>query len=222
MLNVHRLSICFPGLVLALAFAAGQQPSEDDVVARLLPGDDPHRMVNLDPVQRSAAVKELHSAQKTATEMRAVEVAFLLAANNANYEKNRDFLVNDLRGCASSSVKSGCDGNVADYLIVLYERGHKDVLKPLMLAGKDSYSPAVAESLGSFLSKLISDSAGDYFDTVRRFPSDTQEQLCDLAGMADGNGLSADALGQIQKELKARGDELSLTCLQAIEAANRP
>jgi hypothetical protein len=206
---------------LAVTIAAGQRQSGNDVVARLLPDGDPHRIVEVDPAKKSAVVKDLQSAQKTAKETRAVEVAFLLAVYGANYEKNRDYLVDNLRGCTNSAIKSGCDGNVADFLIVLYERGHKDVLKPLMLVGKDSYSPVVGETLGSFISNLIADGPTDFFDTIRGLSPETQKELCDFAGMADGGGLSADRLHQIQKELNARGDAISLNCLQAIEAANR-
>ncbi|MFY9935383.1 MAG: hypothetical protein WAK33_00835, partial [Silvibacterium sp.] len=107
------------------------------------------------------------------------------------------------------------------YLIVLYERSHKDVLKPLMLVGKDSFSPIVADKLGGFFSSLVVDGPADFFDTIRPFPPQTQTQLCDLAGISDGGGMSAARLQLVRQELKARGDDLSLACLEAIEAANK-
>ena len=207
--------------MFAVTLAAGQQQPEQDIMARLLPDENPHRVVKVDPAQRDEVVKELRAAQKTATGARAVEIAFLLAAFDANYAKNRDYLIDNLRGCTTSAVKSGCDGNIAEYLLALYEQGHKDVLKPLMLIGKDSYSAAGAVSLGRFLSSLIADDAAEFFDAIRRLPAETQSQLCDLAGMGYGDGLPADRLQRILKELKARGDEVSLTCLQAIEAASK-
>jgi hypothetical protein len=219
--EVRQPSLYFALLVIASAIAAGQQKAERDIVARLLPDGDPHRMVNPDPAEKGAAIKELRSAQKTATEERLAQVAFLLAAYGSDYEKNRDYLIEDLRGCTTPAIKSGCDGNIADYLIVLYERGHKDVLKPMMLVGKDSYSAAVAESLGSFLSNFLIDSPDAFFDTIRPFTPDAQKDLCGLAGTADGGGLSAEKLQRVRKTLNAKNDELSLTCLQAIEAANK-
>jgi hypothetical protein len=214
-------SIHFAVPLLAAVFAAGQQQVEPDIVARLLPDGNPHRLVNLDPEEKKTTVKQLRSVQKTASDKQSVEVAFLLAAYDSDYGKNRDYLIENLRGCTTSAIKSGCDRKIADYLIALYERGHKDVLKPLMLLGKDSYSPIVAESLGSFIADLLTESPGAFFDTARQFPPETQNELCDLAGTADGGGLSADKLLRIQKELKARNDEISLTCLQTIEAANK-
>lgn len=213
------MSIQFGLLVLASAIAAGQQ-SENDIVERLLPDGDPHRLVIPEPAEKSAAIKELRLAQKTASEERAVEVAFLLAAYDSDYRKNRDYLINNLRGCTTPAIKYGCDGSIADYLILLYQRGHKDVLKPLMLVGKDSYSAIVAEGLGRFLSSLIVESPDAFFETMREFPPETRKDLCDSAGMANGGGLSAEQLQRVTKELKTRNDELSLTCLEAIESAN--
>ena len=214
--------IRFAVLLFAAVLAAGQKAAGGDIVARLLPDGDPHRLVDPGPAERSSAIKELQSAQKAARGSRAVQVAFLLAANDSNYDKNRDYLIANLRGCTNPGIKSGCDGKIADYLSVLYTRGHKDVLKPLMLTGKDSFSPVVAESLGGFFANLVTDGTAEFFDTMRRFPPATQKQLCDLAGTSTGDGMSAAQLQQVRKELKARGDDLSLTCLEAIEAANRP
>ena len=207
--------------VLAVVLAVGQKAAGGDIVARLLSDGNPHRLVTLDPAQKSSSIKALQSAQKAASGTRSVEVAFLLAAYDSSYEKNRDYLIANLRGCTHPGIKSGCDGNIADYLIVLYEHGHKDVLKPLMLVGKDSFSPVVADKLGSFFSNLVTDGPADFFDTIRPFPPQTQTQLCDLAGISDGGGMSAAQLQQVRQELKARGDDLSLACLETIEAANR-
>jgi hypothetical protein len=213
--------IYFAVLLFAAVLATAQKAAVGDIVARLLPDGDPHRLVILDPAQKSSAIKELQSAQKAAHDARLVEVAFLLAAYDSNYDKNRDYLIANLRGCTSPGIKSGCNGNIADYLIVLYEHGHKDVLKPLMLVGKDSFSPVVADKLGGFFSNLVADGPADFFDTIRPFPPQTQTQLCDLAGISDGGGMSAAQLQQVRQELKARGDDLSLACLETIEAANR-
>ncbi|HEX3472939.1 MAG TPA: hypothetical protein VHT28_17300 [Silvibacterium sp.] len=220
--DVERSSIHFVMAVLIAGIAPGQQQVGHDIIARLLPDGNPHRIVSLDTAEKNTAVKQLRAAQKAATDEQSVEVAFLLAAYDSDYEKNRDYLIENLRGCTTPALKSGCDRSIAHYLIVLYERGHKDVLKPLMLLGKDSYNPIVSEGLGDFFSDLLADSPGAFLDTIRQFEPQAQKQLCDLAGAADGDGLSADKFQRVQKELKARNDELSLTCLQVIEAANRP
>ena len=219
--DVGRSSIHFGLLVFASAIAAGQQNVERDIVARLLPDGDPHRIVNPDPAEKSTAIKQLRSAQKTASDERSAEIAFLLAAYDSDYDKNRDSLIDNLRGCTTPAIKSGCDGRIADYLIALYERGHKEILKPLMLIGKDSYSAVVSEGVGGFSSELLTNSPTEFFDTIRTFTPQAQEQLCDLAGTADGGGMSANNLLRVRKELTMRGDELSLTCLRAVEAANR-
>ena len=213
------LLTCFA--LLAMASSIAGQPAGQDIVSRLLPDGDPHRMVDPGPAEKSTAIKQLRSVQKSAHDERSVEATFLLAAYGSDFEKNRDALIDNLRGCTTPAIKYGCDGNIAEYLITLYQRGHKDVLKPLMLVGKNSYSAVVAENLGSFLATLLSSNPDVFFETTREFTPEAREDLCELAGTGDGDGLSAEKLEQVRKELKGRNDELSVACLQAIETANR-
>jgi len=220
--GVKWLTLQFVLLAVMSAAGIGQQHAERDVVARLLPDHNARRIANLSPEERKKAVEQLQLIQKQATRQRAQEVAFLLAAYDSDYEKNRDYLIHALRGCTSPSIKFECDDNTGAFLIVLYERGHREVLEPLMVFGKDSYNAALAELVGGFYADVLTKNPTEFLDIIRRLSPRTQKRLCELAGATDGSGMSAQDLGRVRKQLKAVGDELALTCLRGVEAANRP
>jgi hypothetical protein len=167
-------------------------------------------------------VKQLQVAQKRATGERSQEVAFLLAAYGSDYEKNRDYLIHILRGCSSPSIKLGCNDNTGAFLIVLYERGHKELLEPLMLVGKDTNGAALAEEVGDFCSVVLLKSPAEFLDTIRRFPPRTQRQVCELAGAGDGGGMAPADLKRVRKQLTAKSDEVATRCWRGVEASNRP
>jgi hypothetical protein len=154
--------------------------------------------------------------------MRAQEVAFLLAAYDSDYQKNRDYLVHVLRGCATPSVQFGCDDSTGAFLEALYQRGHKGVLKPLMLYGKDSYNASLAELLGDFCSRVLANHTDEFLDAIRSMTPTAQRKVCEFAGSADGGGMNPKDLLQVRKKLKTLGDDLALRCLRAVESGSKP
>lgn len=214
-----------PVVLLQLLLATlglAQEHAPQDIVARLLPDHNARRVVDLSPAQKGKAVNQLQAIQKQATGERSQEVAFLLAAYGSDYEKNRDYLIHTLRGCTSPSIKFGCNDNTGAFLIVLYERGHKELLEPLMLFGKDSYNAALAEGVGAFYGEVLVKNPTEFLDTIRRFPPKTQRRVCELAGAGDGGGISPADLKRVRKQLTAKSDEVAAKCWRAVEAANRP
>lgn len=209
-------------LLLVASVAACQEHPHSDIVVKLMPDGNPSHLARLSPAEQNQAVRQLQSEQKQASAKRRQELAFLLAAMDSDYEKNRDYLVHILRGCTDPSIKFGCDLDTGGFLIALYERGHKDVLKPLMLYGKDSYNAALAEMLGAFYSDVLAERASEFLDTIRGFTPRTQARLCELAGTGDGGGIAKKDLQKARKALKAIGDEIAMKCLRAVETANKP
>ena len=167
-------------------------------------------------------MKQLQVAQKRATGERAQEVAFLLAAYDSDYEKNRDYLIHILRGCSGLSTKLGCNDNTGAFLIVLYKRGHKELLEPLMLVGKDTNGAALAEEVGDFCSEVLLKRPAEFLDTIRQFPARTQRQVCELAGAGDGGGMAPADLKRVRKQLTAKSDEVATRCWRGVETSNRP
>ncbi|MGA2437234.1 MAG: hypothetical protein ABSF57_01815 [Acidobacteriaceae bacterium] len=223
---MNRLIILFAVATVMVSTAVGQR--RPDVVERLMPDGNAQAIVNLTPAQRDKVVIQLQAIQKQATGDRLLDVTFLLAAYGSDYEKNRDALIHNLRGCSTSSYASrapykyGCSNSVADCLIVLYKRGHKEVLQPLLLLGMAAANADIAEGTGGFGSDILIDHPTDLLDAIRPLQPKTQRQLCRFVGSADGGGIGTPSLRRVQKNLKAIGDDLALTCLQQVEAANKP
>ena len=210
-------------LLVTFAIAAGQNKPNPDIVATLLPNGDPHRMLKLSAPEKQAAIKQLLAVQKESTGKKQVQVAFLLAALGSDYARNSKYLIGNLRDCAGPSPESNCDANATgEFLIVLYEHGHQDVLKPLMLTGLGTDNAALQESLGGFLSRVLIASPEVFLDAIRPLTAKTQRRVCDLTGRTDGGGMSPADLQLVRHKLNPIHDELAENCLRAVEAANRP
>lgn len=218
-----RRLILFLFLFTALVgICLAQQGSQEDVVTKLLPNHYPQKLPGLNPAESKKVISQLQSAQRKATGMRAQEVTFLLAAYNSDYQKNRDYLVHVLRGCATHSVQFGCDEITGAFLEALYQRGHKDVLKPLMLYGKDSYNASLAELLGDFCSRVLANHTDEFLGAIRSMTPKDQRKVCEFAGSADGGGMNPKNLQQVRKNLKRINDDLALRCLRAVELGSKP
>ena len=192
-----------------------------DIVQKLMPSGYLPRVLKLSHAEKAEAVKQLQVAQKRATKKRSQEISFLLAALGSDYEHNRDYLINVLRGCNSTSVKNNCDDDTGAYLIWLYRHGHHEVLQPLMVVGMHSYQAALAETIGAFYADVVTRAPTRFLDALRPLAIPTQKKLCGLAGSTDGGGMAVEDLKMVRKSLRAVDDEVARRCLQEIEKANK-
>jgi hypothetical protein len=213
----------FPWLLIGVPFliAVAAAQNANDIVTKLIPDHNPLHVAKLTSQDRSRAIAQLKEAQKHATGTQSQQLAFLLAALDSDYVENRDYLIHVLHGCSTPAVKSDCDENTGDFLIALYQRGHKEVLKPLMLVGKDSYNATLAELLGDFYANVIAEHPTEFLDTIRPLSPKAQKRLCSRAGAGDGSGMAPQKLRQVRRELRSLGDDVALTCLRSVEAANK-
>jgi len=225
-LSVHTVRAMKAAIILLVfsnvAICQTAPNKNKDLVESLMPDRNPRQLVKLSGAGRIRAVKELSLEQKRVTGKHAQEVAFLLAAFGSNYDENRDYLIKSLRGCNSPSIKHDCDEDTVAFLIELYNRGHHEVLSPLLVVGSDSYSAAGLEMLGSFSSDVLTKSPNVFLDTIRPLSTKSRNRLCELAGLADGGGIAKADLRQVRKQLKAIGGNLALQCLRRVEDANKP
>lgn len=192
---------------------------ERDVVQELMPGGVPPKSFRLTAAQKTRVIKQLQAAQKQATGRRGQQIAFLLAALGSKYENNRDYLVQALQGCSIKPIRNDCNEDTAVLLMALYHFNHHEVLGPLFVAGATS-DAALSEALGSFYSDILTQNSFDFVKAIRLVSKATQNQICFLAGSADGGGMTSSALRKARKQLGAVGDEVALGCLQQIEKAN--
>jgi hypothetical protein len=216
------------GVVATLSFAlllpaqSGPVASQQDIVEQLLPNGEIPKEVVVKPEQRDRVIKILKVAQNTADAQRAQQVAFLLAALDSDYDRNRDYLLHVLSGCNYPEIRYGCDDMAGFYLIYLWEHGHPEILAPLLRTSIGSYNAAGSEGLGAFFGDLVQKSPEKFLDAVGTFPVSTQKKACSFAGMSDGGGLGAKGLAQARKKLRGIGSEVALRCLKEIEDSNKP
>jgi len=194
-------------------------PETNDVVQKLMPDGTPPRIIRLSAAERTTAVKELEQAQRRATGMRSQDIAFLLAALDSDYPRNRAYLVAVLRGCDSRRINNNCDEHTAELLIRLDELGHHDVLQPLLAAGVHS-DAAVSELLGTFYGRVLLEHTTEFLDAIRPFSASEQKTICYLAGSADGAGMASKDVSRARHDLKRIGDSVALRCLRQVETAN--
>ena len=92
----------------------------------------------------------------------------------------------------------------------------------MLVLAKDAANAEIQEGAGSFGSEVLVHNPSDLLDAIRPLPPKTQREVCRFVGSADGGGIGAPNLRRVRANLKAIGDELSLTCLQQVEIANKP
>lgn len=190
-----------------------------DIVQVLLPKDQPPAIPHIAKHERLAVIKTLLQKQANAGGERAQKIAFLLAALGINYTHNRDYLVHVLQGCGVPSIKYGCSWETGQFLILLYENAHPDVLPSLLLAGSQSYDSMLSEELGDFSGNVLARQPGEFLSAIRPFTLKKQNEICEMAGLGDGGGISPEALKSIHENLSAIGGRLAHRCLREVESA---
>ena len=211
-------------LTIAVVFSAGSfgqtARTGSTVVDQLLPNGNPHSLSLPKPAARNGVIKRLKAIQNDPKKPQAQQVAFLLAVLDVDYEHNRDFLLRVFKGCDSVVIQRGCDDMTGEYLAYLYEHGHAELLKPLMVDGAKSYNAAGSEFVGDFLSHIVARSTNDFISAIRSLAVPEQKKVCQFAGSADGGGMNAKDLANARKMLKAMNDPVATRCLREIERAN--
>lgn len=212
------VAVAMMAALFALA-QSSQGKAQQDIVEKLLPDGGIPKDLRIPSDQRDSVVKKLKLAQVSAHAQRAQQVAFLLAAFDVEYERNRDYLLHVLSGCNYPEIRYGCDDMTGFYLIYLYEHGHQEILAPLLKTSIGSYNAAGSEGLGGYFGDMVQNSPEKFLEAVSAFSVPTQKKACGFAGSADGGGLGVKGLAQARKKLRAIGSEVALRCLREIETA---
>jgi hypothetical protein len=196
-----------------------QAGGSEDIVTKLMPKGNRSGAIQLRGITKASAVKQLSAAQRRASGKRARAIAFLLAALDVAYSKNRDFLTASLRQCQSTE-HADCDEDTAEFLIRLYELGHSDVLQPLVAAGVRS-DGAMSELLGVFYGSVLKNHAGQFVQTAKRLSPAEQESVCELAAVGDGGGIDPKDGLEIHRSLHSIGGSVVVRCLRVFDAADK-
>jgi len=192
--------------------------SQSDIVRILMPEELALRKVPAGNIPKEEAISRLNAAKKSAKDKRLQKVSYLLAVLGSDYTQNRDYLLGLLNNCITK--KAICDEDAGLYLVDLYRRGHRELLTPLMDAGKTGHA-ALAELLGSFYSGVLIRTPAVFIAAIRARPVVEQKDLCYMAGAEDGSGMPPEDLSKVRKTLRVSADSLAHDCLAQVEQANK-
>jgi hypothetical protein len=130
-----------------------------------------------------------------------------------------------MKGCATRPVTLNCSEDTAEYLIRLYKRGDRTLLRPLLDASLHS-DGALAESLGTFYSDVLYARPRTFLSGLRSRPQKQQRSLCWSAGATDGGGMNASTLRKVRSSLRAISStndslaKVAKVCLYEVNRAN--
>jgi len=149
----------------------------------------------------------------------------LLNLQESSQRMTRTTALRSLRGCATRPITLGCSEATAEYLVKLYQKGDKSLLKPLLDAGLTS-DGALSETLGDFYSNVLWRNPREFVGALTSHRKEEQHSLCRLAATTDGSGMENDMLRDVRRKLRRmrsqRGRLASVAriCLLEVDKAN--
>jgi len=194
-------------------------------ILRTLVPNEYAEATKLSSVNHNEAVSALSEEQERAIGMRAISIAYLLAALGDNYEDNRDKVTSAIADCRSGIITDSCD-LIVGYGIDLFNRGDKSFLKTLLDVGIGS-DGALSESLGDFYANVLWKQPDLFLQGVSGYPNNQQAELARLAGAADGFGMGDDMLRDVRnslQQLSAQKNPLApvaKTCLDGVNKGDK-
>jgi hypothetical protein len=139
---------------------------------------------------------------------------------------SRNKLLSMLSRCAQQRPPiQNCNEDTAAYAISLYDRGDRDLLKPLLHLGLRG-DGALAEILGDFYAEVLWRRPALFLNSLRFWARKEQKELAWMAGAADGGGMSDKMLRDVRRSLNKISDRrsnlssLARLCLSEVNKAN--
>ena len=130
-----------------------------------------------------------------------IRVFSFAAVQEVINRKNRANALATLKGCATRPVTLGCSEGTAEYLITLYEKGDKTLLKPLLDAGLTS-DGALSQVLGDFYSNVLWKNPRAFLQGLKLYSKKDQQSLSRLAATTDGSGMAVEMLRDVRRNLQ--------------------
>jgi hypothetical protein len=143
---------------------------------------------------------------------------------HAQVPANRSEALRTLKGCSTRPITLNCTEDTAGYLIGLYGRGDRSLLRPLLDAGVHS-DGALAESLGDFYSAVLTAKPRLFLLSLNSRSLKQQRHLCWMAGATDGGGMNASTLRKLRRSVWRVSSDKNLTrvariCLSELNSVN--
>lgn len=160
---------------LATDTVAAKETAANALLNELL-ADDYADAEELEYYDRNAVRRALLDEQTRATGKRAVAVAYLLAALDEDYARNRDIVLAALEARLADPTD---DDDAIEYAVSLCKRGDQTLRRPLFAAAGRCVGES-AELLGGFYADLIAADLDGFLETLSRFAPDEQRRVADL------------------------------------------
>jgi hypothetical protein len=172
------------------------------------------------PNPPASLIASLRREQPKSSGGRARDIAYALAVFDAEYQQNRDSLLDQLNVCLARPRESleddVCDGRVLDYVTNLYWRGDSTLLQPLLRLA-DSRKDVIHE-IGRFYADLLDRRTETIVDGLSELVPEKQMVICQLAG-EDEFSIDEPKLERVTERLRAIGNETAKQCLRVAEKA---
>ncbi len=197
--------VSFGFIVASGCFAQGPAPTTNDeeILRALLPNGNWAEERNLKQFKRADEINALTKAQLEAKGWRAVSIAYLLADLNYKYAANRKIVVDKHNSCRREPYPHtlDCWDHVSEFLMGLFRRGDRPLLRPLLAMGGLPTDGAFSESLGSFYADTLRAKPRLFVKTLAGLPSKVQHADAMLAGYVDGGGMEPAMFRDVRRSL---------------------
>ncbi len=188
---------------LATDTVAAREAIADPLLSELL-ADDYGDAEELEYYDRDAARQALLAEQPRATGKRAVAVAYLLAALDEDYARNRDIVLAALEARLNDPTD---DDDAIEYAIALCRRGDQAFRRPLLAAAMRCVDEAAAR-LSAFYAELITSDMDGFLDALSGFKAPEQQRIAALMAetlvVAPEDQVSDEAFDDLFKRLEER------------------
>ena len=135
------------------------------------------------PNPPASLIESLKREQSSSSGQRSRDIAYALAVFNAEYQQNRDFLLEELHTCLARPKESPeddvCDSDLLSFVTNLYWRGDTALL-PTLIQIAESRRDVIGE-IGTFYADLLDRRGVIVLNAMGVLPDDKQQLVCKLA-----------------------------------------
>jgi len=213
-------AIAIPAQTATVRSEAVSPTGPDAILHELAPDTIPLDELKPKPASRARAIRLLLAVKGQETGWNRQLAIYLLASLGYDYVRNRDELLQVWHHCVIQDGDEVCNEDTAMTLVGLYGQGHKELLRPLLAAGRNS-DGALSEELFPFYAEELARSPKDFVNVLATFSLKDQSYICKWAASGDGGGMPPDVTYKVLRNLKEAGGVVATRCARNYKAGNQ-
>jgi hypothetical protein len=195
-------------------------PDTDAVLRELAPDTVPLDEVKPKPANRTRAIRLLSAVKGQETGWNRQLAIYLLASLGYDYAGNREELLRIWHHCVTKDFNEDCNEDTAMILVGLYRQGHKELLRPLLACARNS-DGALSEELFPFYAEELARNPSDFVAVLAAFSLKDQSHICECAATGDGDGMPAEVMHRVLRNLGKVGGAVAARCARSYKAGNQ-